>query len=81
MSNTEEKVQQIIADVLGLDSKEVEAKSSFQEDLGADSLDVVEVVIALEEEFGIDIPDERAEKIATVQDVVDSIDEIVAMNK
>lgn len=81
MSNTEEKVQQIIADVLGLDPKEVEAKSSFQEDLGADSLDVVEVVIALEEEFGIDIPDERAEKISTVQDVVDSIDEIVAMNK
>ena len=81
MSNTEEKVQQIIADVLGLDPKEVEAKSSFQEDLGADSLDGVGVVIALEEEFGIDSPDERAEKITTVQDVVDSIDEIVAMNK
>lgn len=81
MASTEDKVQQIIANVLGLEAKQVHMQSSFQEDLGADSLDVVEVVIALEEEFGIDIPDERAERISSVQDVVDSIEEIEAMNK
>ena len=81
MASTEERVQQIVANVLGLEAQQVAMKSSFQEDLGADSLDVVEVIIALEEEFGVDIPDERAERITFVQDVVDSIDEIVAMDK
>ena len=81
MANTEEKVKQVIADVLGLEENQVDIKSTFQEDLGADSLDIVEVVIALEEAFGIDIPDERAEDIRSVNDVVNIIDETVAMNK
>lgn len=68
-----EKVKEIIVDQLGVDASEVKIESSFVEDLGADSLDTVELVMAFEEEFGIEIPDEVAEKIITVQDTVDFI--------
>ncbi len=66
----EEKVKKIIIDQLGVDEAEVTSEAKFIDDLGADSLDTVELVMALEEEFGIEIPDEDAEKIATVQDAV-----------
>lgn len=68
-----EKVKSIIVENLGVDEEEVTAEASFVEDLGADSLDVVELVMAFEEQFGIEIPDEDAEKIATVQQAVDYI--------
>jgi acyl carrier protein len=68
-----EKVQKIVSDQLGVDAEEVRAEKSFANDLGADSLDVVELVMALEEEFDIEIPDEAAEEIATVQSAVDYI--------
>jgi acyl carrier protein len=73
MPGVEEKVKQIIVDQLGVESADVTAASSFVDDLGADSLDRVELVMALEETFDIEIPDEAAEKIATVQDAVDYI--------
>ena len=73
MAELEEKVKQIIIDQLGVDGEEVTPQAKFVEDLGADSLDTVELVMALEEEFGIEIPDEDAEKIATVKDAVDYI--------
>ncbi len=63
----------MIAKQLDLDIKEVTAESSFLEDLGADSLDVVELIMQMEEEFGLQIPDEDAEKIKTVQDAIDYI--------
>jgi len=66
----EEKVKKIIVDQLGVDAAEVTPEASFIEDLGADSLDTVELVMALEEEFGIEIPDEEAEKIMTVKDAI-----------
>ena len=69
----EEKVKKIIVDQLGVDTAEVTPEASFIEDLGADSLDTVELVMALEEEFGIEIPDEEAEKIATVKDAIEYI--------
>ena len=69
----EEKVKKIIVDQLGVDAAEVTPEASFIEDLGADSLDTVELVMALEEEFGIEIPDEEAEKIATVKDAIEYI--------
>ncbi len=69
------KVKQIIAEQLGVDEPEVKAESHFVDDLGADSLDQVELVMAFEEEFGIEIPDEEAEKITTVQLAVDYIEE------
>ncbi len=69
------KVKQIIAEQLGVDEPEIKNESSFIDDLGADSLDTVELVMALEEEFGLEIPDEEAEKIATVQDAVTYIEE------
>ena len=69
----EEKVKEIIVDQLGVDEKQVNSEASFIDDLGADSLDTVELVMALEEEFDIEIPDEDAEKIATVQNAVDYI--------
>ena len=69
----EEKVKKIIVDQLGVDAAEVTSEASFIEDLGADSLDTVELVMALEEEFGIEIPDEEAEKIATVKDAIEYI--------
>lgn len=66
-----EKVRDIIAEQLGLDPEEITMESSFIDDLGADSLDIVELIMALEEEFDIEIPDEDAEKIKTVGDVVE----------
>lgn len=68
-----EKVQEKIAEQLGIDAEEVTLESSFIDDLGADSLDIVELLMALEEEFDIEIPDEEAEKLVTVGDVVDYI--------
>ncbi|AGK97337.1 acyl carrier protein [Clostridium pasteurianum] len=68
-----EKVKDIIAEQLGLDASEITLQSSFVDDLGADSLDIVELIMALEEEFDIEFPDEDAEKVATVGDVVEYI--------
>lgn len=73
MPAVEEKVKQIIVDQLGVEASDVTAGASFVDDLGADSLDRVELVMALEETFGVEIPDEDAEKISTVQDAVDYI--------
>jgi acyl carrier protein len=75
MAELEQKVAEIIAEQLGVEVSEVTPEASFVDDLGADSLDTVELVMALEEEFGIEIPDEDAEKIATVQDAVTYIKE------
>jgi acyl carrier protein len=69
-----EKVKQIIAEQLGVDEAEVTPSASFVDDLGADSLDQVELVMALEEKFDLEIPDEDAEKIRTVQDAIDYVD-------
>ncbi|HEV2388577.1 MAG TPA: acyl carrier protein [Candidatus Acidoferrales bacterium] len=74
MASVEERVKQIIVEQLGVDEAEVTPTASFVDDLGADSLDTVELVMAFEEEFGIEIPDEDAEKIATVQDAIGYID-------
>ena len=74
MSTTLEKVRKVVVDQLSVDEKIVTPEASFTGDLGADSLDTVELVIALEEEFGCEIPDEEAEKIQTVQDAVEYID-------
>jgi len=68
-----EKVKQIIVDQLGVDENEIALESSFIDDLGADSLDIVELIMALEEEFNIEIPDEDAEKITTVGDIIEYI--------
>jgi acyl carrier protein len=68
-----QKVKEIIVDQLGVDESQVTLKASFVEDLGADSLDTVELVMALEDEFDIEIPDEDAEKIVTVEDAVNYI--------
>ncbi len=68
-----EKVKKIIVEQLGVEEEEVNMDSSFIDDLGADSLDIVELIMALEEEFDIEIPDSEAEKIATVGDAVDYI--------
>ena len=73
MASVEERVKQIIVEQLGVDEGEVTPTASFVDDLGADSLDTVELVMAFEESFGIEIPDEDAEKIATVKDAVDYI--------
>ena len=72
-SNIEERVKKIIVDMLGVKPEDVVPEASFVDDLGADSLDTVELVMALEEEFGTDIPDEEAEKINTVQTAIDYI--------
>ena len=69
----EQKVKNIIADQLGVGEEEIKATSSFIEDLGADSLDIVELVMAMEEEFEVEIPDEEAENIKTVADAVNYI--------
>ncbi len=68
-----EKVQEKVAEQLGVETDEITLESSFIDDLGADSLDIVELLMALEEEFDIEIPDEEAEKLTTVGDVVDYI--------
>jgi acyl carrier protein len=68
-----EKIRDIIAEQLGTEASDITMESSFVEDLGADSLDIVELIMALEEEFNMEIPDEEAEKIAKVGDVVDYV--------
>ena len=72
---TEDKVKSIIVEQLGVKAEDITPESSFINDLGADSLDTVELVMALEEEFGIEIPDEEAEKISTVGDAIKYIEE------
>ena len=72
---TFDKVRDIVVDQLGVEADEVNIDSTFIDDLGADSLDIVELIMAFEEEFGIEIPDEATEKIKTVQDVVSYIDQ------
>ena len=73
MASAEEKVKQIIVEQLGVDEAEVTSGASFQDDLGADSLDIVELVMAFEEAFDVEIPDEDAEKIKTVQDAINYV--------
>lgn len=73
MSTIEERVKKIVAEQLGVKEEEIQNASSFVEDLGADSLDTVELVMALEEEFETEIPDEEAEKITTVQEAIDYV--------
>ena len=73
MSNIEDRVRKIVAEQLGVKEEEVKAEASFVDDLGADSLDTVELVMALEEEFETEIPDEEAEKITTVKLAIDYI--------
>ncbi len=70
MSNTAERVTKIVVEHLGVEEDKVTVESSFIDDLGADSLDIVELVMAFEEEFGVEIPDDAAEKITTVKDAI-----------
>ena len=72
---TEERIKSIIVDQLGVNADQVTAEAKFIEDLGADSLDTVELIMALEEEFGIEVPDEEAEKLQSVGDVIKYIEE------
>lgn len=74
MSDTFERVKKVIVDQLSVEESEVTPEASFTNDLGADSLDTVELVMAFEEEFGVEIPDEEAEKIIKVQDAVSFIE-------
>ena len=73
MADVDAKVKKIISEQLGVPESDVKPEASFVNDLGADSLDTVELVMALEEEFGVEIPDEDAEKIATVQNAIDYV--------
>jgi acyl carrier protein len=73
MSSEFDRIKKIIVDQLGVEEDDVQMESSFIEDLGADSLDIVELIMALEEEFDIEIPDSEAEKISTVADAVEYI--------
>ena len=75
MSNVEEKVKDIIVEELGVEREKLSSDASFMEDLGADSLDTVELVMAFEKEFDIDIPDEDAEKLRTVGDAMNYLHE------
>ncbi len=75
MSDIAERVKKIVVDHLGVDAAKVTENASFIDDLGADSLDTVELVMAFEEEFGVEIPDDAAEKIVTVKDAVDYINQ------
>ena len=74
MDSTEEKVKKIVTDHLGIEESKISLDTKFIDDLGADSLDTVELVMAFEEQFGIEIPDDAAETILTVQNAVDLID-------
>ena len=76
MSSINDRIKQIVAEQLGVDEDQVTTEASFMDDLGADSLDTVELVMALEEEFDIEISDEDAEKIQTVQNAIDYIGEL-----
>ncbi len=73
MSSVEERVKKIVCEQLGVKEEQATNAASFVEDLGADSLDTVELVMALEEEFELEIPDEEAEKITTIQEAIDYI--------
>lgn len=73
MSSIEDRVSKIIVEQLGVKEEDVKSEASFVDDLGADSLDTVELVMALEEEFETEIPDEEAEKISTVQSAIDYV--------
>jgi acyl carrier protein len=75
MSDTAERVKKIVVEHLGVDESKVTQNASFVDDLGADSLDTVELVMAFEEEFGCEIPDEAAEKILTIQDAINYIEQ------
>jgi len=75
MSDTEDRVKKIVVEHLGVEADKVTMDASFIDDLGADSLDIVELVMAFEEEFGVEIPDDAAEKITTVGDAVKYIEE------
>jgi acyl carrier protein len=81
MASVEERVKQIIVEQLGVDEGEVTPSASFVDDLGADSLDTVELVMAFEEAFGVEIPDEDAEKIATVKDAIEYIEKHAKASK
>ena len=74
MSDSAEKVTKSVVEHLGVEADKVTEEASFIDDLGADSLDIVELVMAFEEEFGVEIPDDAAEKIATVKDAIDYIE-------
>ena len=74
--STFDRVKKIVVEQLGVEADEVQMSSTFVDDLGADSLDIVELIMAFEEEFNIEIPDEKSEKIKTVEDVVKYIDEV-----
>ena len=74
MSNVEEQVKTIVVDHLGIEESKVKPEAKFIDDLGADSLDTVELVMAFEEKFGIEIPDDAAETIQTVKDAIDFIE-------
>ena len=75
MSETADRVKKIVVEHLGVDAEKVTEEASFIDDLGADSLDIVELVMAFEEEFGVEIADDAAEKITTVKDAIDYIDQ------
>lgn len=77
MASVEERLREIVIDQLGVNEEEVTSEASFQEDLGADSLDVVELVMQIEEEWGLEIPDEDAERIQTFQDALNYIEDRV----
>ena len=78
MSDTADRVQKIVVEHLGVEGDKVTQEASFIDDLGADSLDIVELVMAFEEEFGVEIPDDAAEKIGTVGDAIKHISEAVS---
>jgi acyl carrier protein len=75
MASIEQRVKELVVEQLGVSQDQVTAQASFVDDLGADSLDTVELVMAFEEEFGLDIPDEDAEKMATVSDAIKYLEE------